>query len=84
MEIIGWGIIIIGGIMLFGGCIWFLVVAFQQETAWGVVCIIPFVGIVAGLIFLVKYWNKARKPFAAQVVGYLVMLLGQFVRDGTL
>jgi hypothetical protein len=81
VETVDWGIGIAGTIALFAGSIWFLVVAFQQEIIWGLACLfIPFVS----LIFLIKYWNKASKPFAVWVAGILGILLGKLIREGTI
>lgn len=81
METIGWGIGTLGLIAFIVGGIWFLVVAFQHEVPWGLACMfIPFVAIV----FLVKYWDKASKPFGVQTAGFAAMLLGQFIREANL
>jgi len=80
METIGWGIGIFGlGAVIFGS-IWFFVVAFQQDVAWGIACLlIPF----ASLVFTVKYWSKASRPTAVWVAGFLGLFIGKFVRDGS-
>ncbi len=81
METIGWGLGFAGVIALLIGGIWLLVVAFQQDVVWGLACLfIPFVS----LIFLVKYWEKASRPFAVWGGGLLGVLLGKFIRDGTI
>jgi hypothetical protein len=84
MEILGSLVGLVGVILFFGCCIWFLVVAFKQETAWGIACLIPVIGIFASLAFLVNYWNKASKPFAIQVIGFVAIAIGNVIRDGTL
>ncbi|MGH7134797.1 MAG: hypothetical protein ACREHD_03605 [Pirellulales bacterium] len=77
METIGWGIGNLGLIAFIVGGIWFLVVAFQEEVPWGLACMfIPCVSI----IFLVKFWDKASKPFGVQVAGFVAMIIGQAIR----
>lgn len=52
-------------LMLVGG-IWLVVAAFQESVFWGLmVLFVPF----AGLVFVIKYWQKAKASFAVQVVG---------------
>ena len=81
MEIIGQSIGYVGLGMMIIGSIWFLVVAFQQDILWGIACVlIPFVS----LVYLVKYWNTASRPFITWVAGFLGLFLGKFVRDGTI
>lgn len=78
METIGWIIGIAGMGALLVGSVWFLVVAFQFDSAWGVACLlIPFVSIV----FLVKYWSKARIPFVVWVGGWICLFFGAFLRE---
>lgn len=81
METVGWIVGIAGIIALLGGGIWILVAAFQQDIVWGLACLfIPFVS----LIFLVKYWDKASRPFGLWAAGLLGVFLGKFLREGTI
>ena len=68
---------LLGFVLSFAGYIWGLVLAFQQETVWGLLYFfIPF----AGLVFHVKYWSNLtiRKAFLVQCGGLLMFLLGGF------
>jgi len=66
---------LLGLILSFGGYIWGLVQAFQQETFWG---LLYFFIPCAGLVFHVIYWSnlKIRKAFLIQCAGLLMFLLG--------
>ena len=76
MDKIGIWIFCLGFGVILVGKIWVLVVAFKQEVPWGVACLfIPFVSIV----FLVKYWEKAARPFAVYAAGFLLMMFGAFL-----
>ncbi len=45
--------------------IWLLVVAFRQSVLWGLASLfIPF----ASVVFAIKYWGAAKKPFLASFV----------------
>lgn len=64
----------VGFLLLMIGGIVFLVKAFQVSVLWGLaVLFIPF----ASLVFLFKYWEEARKPFLAQLLG-LILYMGAF------
>jgi hypothetical protein len=63
------------------GSIWLLAVAFEQETAWGVACLLlPPVS----LVFAVKYWNRAYRPVAVWIGGFLGLIIVKLFRDGTI
>lgn len=68
---------LLGFVLSFAGYIWGLVLAFQQETVWG---LLYFFIPGAALVFHVKYWSnlKIRKAFLTQCGGLLMFLLGGF------
>lgn len=57
-------------ILILGGAIWLVVIAFKDSVVWGlVVLFVPF----AALVFVVKNWEKTKASFAAQVIGYTIL-----------
>ena len=66
---------LLGFVLSFAGYIWGLVLAFQQETFWG---LLYFFIPGAALVFHVKYWSnlKIRKAFLIQCGGLLMFILG--------
>ncbi|HEX3654699.1 MAG TPA: hypothetical protein VHV55_02780 [Pirellulales bacterium] len=81
METIGWATGAAGLCAMIVGSIWLLVVAFEEEIAWGIACLIlPFVS----LIFVATHWNKSAKPVYVWIAGLLAVLLGKFARDLTI
>ncbi len=66
---------LLGFVLSFAGYIWGLVLAFQQETVWG---LLYFFIPGAALVFHVKYWSnlKIRKAFLFQCGGLLMFILG--------
>jgi hypothetical protein len=68
---------LLGFVLSIAGYIWGLVLAFQQETVWG---LLYFFIPCAGFVFHVKYWSnlKIRKAFLVQCGGLLMFLLGGF------
>ncbi len=73
MSVLGGILMFIGVIVAFVGGIMFLIVAFKQNILWGLGCIfVPFVS----LIFLIMYWNDAKKPFLIQLTALPFYILG--------
>ena len=68
---------LLGFVLSFAGYIWGLILAFQQETIWG---LLYFFIPGAALVFHVKFWSnlKIRKAFLTQCGGLLMFLLGIF------
>ncbi len=66
---------ILGFVMLVVGCIWFMVVAFGQGFWWGIgtLLIQP-----VWVVFLVKFWDKARSSFITECVGGALLVIGVF------
>ena len=77
---------ILGLILMILGWVTFLVVkvmvateAFEVSSGWGwVSLLVPF----GELIFIFKYWKRARDPFIASLIGILIMVAGAWVSYG--
>ena len=73
LSIVAFILLAIGGLAAAAGAIWFIIVAFKEGPLWGIgVMLIPFVS----LIFLVKFWSDAWKPFVLQTLGGFVVGIG--------
>ncbi|MBI1324803.1 hypothetical protein GC170_16680 [bacterium] len=60
MEIVGLALLFTGGIINLYFSIKMIVLAFQTSILWGLATMfIP----LAGLVFIVSYWEKAKEPF---------------------
>ncbi len=68
-----------GGIIAFIGFIWFLVEAFGENIWWGIGCIIPFVGGLVQLIFLIVHFQEVHKPFFMQLIGLAILIFPHFL-----
>jgi hypothetical protein len=63
---LSWIFLVFGGLLLGFGWLWMTIVAFQRSTGWGLfVLLFP----LAGLLFIFKSWEDARRPFATQLIG---------------
>jgi FtsH-binding integral membrane protein len=64
--------LVIGGI----GALWLIFVAFKQNPQWGLgVLFIPGVF----LIFGIKYWQNASKPFVIMLIGAALLIAGRLL-----
>ena len=66
----------VGSLVALGGGIWLLVKAFQTSVGWGLaVFFLPF----ANIVFAVKHWEVAKKPFLLSLAGAALIVLGMIV-----
>jgi uncharacterized membrane protein len=73
MEILGYGLIIIGAVisLIFG--IQLLVLAFRTSILWGLgYLFVPFVA----LIFIVVHWDEAKTPFLRSLLAIPFCIVG--------
>ena len=73
MDIIGGSLIMLGVVIFVVGGFLFLVAAFRESVLWGLACL--FVPIVS-LFFLIVHWPEARKPFALQLLAFVLIIVG--------
>ena len=73
VQFFGLGVFIIGGIL-------FLIEAFKTSLLWGFGCV--FLTPVT-IFYLVLHWGNAKKPFAIQLVGLLVLIAGTYFTEIT-
>jgi hypothetical protein len=78
LNTITFALFMIGFLWAFVCGIWGLIVAFQVDVTWGLMStFIPF----AGLFFVVKFWDKAKRPFLYQLIGVAMMAVGWVVSE---
>jgi len=67
----------LGMLLIIAGGLILLVKAFQVHVGWGIaMLLIPIVG----LVFVVKHWEKAKWPFAANMLGVALFLLAVYLQ----
>jgi hypothetical protein len=76
MEIVGYGLLAIGFIIMFIYGIQILIMAFQESVLWGIgylVCApVP-------LIFIIMHWQQTKKPFLMSLIGIPFVVVGSFL-----
>jgi len=73
MSIIGGILIAVGSIICLVYGIIILIKAFKEHILWGLgYLFVPFVG----LVFIIKYWDKCKKPFLMLLLGVLIEAIG--------
>ena len=66
----------VGGLISLGGTVWLVVRAFQTSVGWGLaVFFLPF----ANIVFAVKHWSFAKKPFLLSLAGVAVVIVALVV-----
>lgn len=73
MQILGL-LLPVFGLIAFAAFVWLLVVAFRQSALWGV--LVFLLSPISAVLFAVKYWDEARKPFlayAGSIAGCIVL-----------
>ncbi len=73
LAMVGVGLVGLGGLIagIFG--ILLMIEAFKVSVLWGLAYLfIPF----ASLVFIVKYWDLAKRPFLMSLIGFVPMMLG--------
>ena len=73
MEILSPALLILGGLIVFIGAIWFLIESFRESVLWGLGCLILA---PVQLVFLILHWGVAKKPFGLQLLGVVLIFLG--------
>ena len=75
------GIVLLVGLLIFiFGGLWFLVAAFRESIWWGLACL--FIPVVQ-LFFLIVHWPSAKRPFAYQVFGIVLIVTAFFISPQT-
>lgn len=63
---------IIGLVVSIVGSLMWLFAAFRESVLWGLACVvIPF----ASLVFLIKYWDSAKRGFLVSMSGTVIVLV---------
>jgi hypothetical protein len=53
------------GLVAFAAYVWLLVVAFKESALWGVLVLL--LSPITAIVFAIKYWDRAKKPFLVYV-----------------
>jgi len=80
MMVLGVFLAVVGGLASFAAGIWLVVLAFRESVLWGLATLlIPF----AGLVFVIKFWDEAKRPFLISLASGAVYGLGVFMILGS-
>ena len=73
MEGLAIALWILGGVLVVAGGVLFILLAFKENPLWGLA--VFFLAPFGGLVFLIKYWTEARKPFFMQTAGVVILVV---------
>ncbi|MGA9521020.1 MAG: hypothetical protein WBV82_06125 [Myxococcaceae bacterium] len=69
-------LVTLGYLVTLIGNVWLLVAAFRTSALWGVLCLcVPF----ASLVFIIKYWDRAARPFFVTLGGAAVIVVAVLI-----
>ncbi len=69
-------LVVVALVAMFIGSVVLIVRAFQTSVLWGLAYLfVPF----AALVFVVKYWDETKKPFAILMSGLGILLLAVLI-----
>ena len=77
MELLLAGLMVVAALFAMVGGVLFLVQAFRVSVPWGLGCVL--LSFPVALIFLVKHWQRAKRPFLIQLVGLGIALVVMLV-----
>jgi hypothetical protein len=68
----GWILLVLGWILTFLGGLWIIMLGWQRNIYWGVICfLIPVIQIV----YVVAHWKESKEAFFLQIVGFVLVIL---------
>ena len=76
LHTIGWAIFAVGLLLAFLGYLWILILGWQRNVLWGVVCFfIPMLQ----LVYIAAHWKESKDGFFLQVAGVGLILLAIYI-----
>jgi len=79
MDSLGFILIAIGFLIALVFGVQLLILAFRTSVLWGLgSMLVPFVG----LIFIIKYWDEAKKPFLRSLIAIPFYIAGGVLIQG--
>lgn len=79
MAMLGMILMLVGAVIGIVGGVMLLIEAFKVSILWFIGMFIPFVG----LVFVVMYWEQAKKPFLISFGGGILQILGTVMMGGS-
>jgi hypothetical protein len=81
MEILIWGILVLGWLLTMVGGVWILIVAFRESVVWGLcVMFLP----IAEPIFIFIHWGQCWRPLLISLFGMATAVAAVFAMPNSL
>jgi hypothetical protein len=71
----GWVLLILGYVLAFLGSLWIIVLGWQRNILWGVIC---FLVAPVQLVYVAVYWKESKEAFFLLVAGLGLVILAAF------
>lgn len=72
VAILGWTFLVLGWVLAFVGSVWIIVLAWQRNILWGLVC---FLVPIVQLVYVAGHWKESKDGFFLQIAGLVLMIL---------
>jgi hypothetical protein len=69
---LGWVLFVLGWVLEFLGGFWIIILGWQRNILWGVVCF--FVPIIQ-LMYVALHWKESKEAFYLQIAGFVLVIL---------
>ena len=76
VHVLGWTLLISGWLLAFLGSLWIIILGWQRNILWGVIC---FLAPVIQLVYVAAHWKESKDAFFLLVSGLVLVILAAFM-----
>ncbi|MGA9482905.1 MAG: hypothetical protein WBV48_13330 [Candidatus Acidiferrales bacterium] len=69
---LGWALLAIGYLLAFLGSLWIIILGWQRNILWGVIC---FLVPIVQLVYVAAHWKESKDAFFLQIAGLVLVIL---------
>jgi hypothetical protein len=75
VHTVGWMLLILGWLLAFLGSLWIIILGWQRNILWGLVCfLVPTIQ----QVYVAAHWKESKGPFLLLMAGLTMVLLAAF------
>jgi hypothetical protein len=72
VHTLGWVLFVLGWLLAFLGSLWIIILGWQRNIIWGVVC---FLVPIVQLVYIAAHWKESKEAFSLQIAGLVLLIL---------
>ena len=69
---LGWTLLILGYLLAFLGSLWIIILGWQRNILWGVIC---FLVPIVQLVYVAAHWKESKEAFLLQIAGLVLVII---------